>query len=158
MVVACGRRLTMNPIRRPYVFSPVYNASKAALHAYSDTLRVELSPFDVRVLVLVTGGVKTDLARTDRTLPEGSYYTPLADVYKGRLTYANKVGVDPEIYAKRVVYQILAEGFFASVRNALSFGARSRWLWEGTGATLVWFTSNFLPRALLVSILKVCEP
>lgn len=29
----------------PYVFGSVYNATKAALHQYSNTLRVELAPF-----------------------------------------------------------------------------------------------------------------
>jgi 1-acylglycerone phosphate reductase len=29
----------------PVPFSSVYNASKAALHAYSNTIRVELAPF-----------------------------------------------------------------------------------------------------------------
>lgn len=29
----------------PYVFGGAYNATKAALHAYSDTLRVEIEPF-----------------------------------------------------------------------------------------------------------------
>ena len=40
----------------PYVFGSVYNASKAALHTYSDTLRVELAPLEVKVIVVVTGG------------------------------------------------------------------------------------------------------
>jgi 1-acylglycerone phosphate reductase len=29
----------------PYVFGSAYNATKAALHSYSETLRVELKPF-----------------------------------------------------------------------------------------------------------------
>lgn len=139
-------------IGRPYAFSPVYNASKAALHAYSDTLRVEISPFGVRVMVIVTGGVKSNLARVDRTLPDGSYYTPLADVYKQRLLLAQRVGIDNEVYAKQVVDRILAQGLFASAMNLLSFGGRSRYMWEGASAPLVWFATNFLPKALLVSL------
>ena len=56
----------------PYVFGSVYNASKAALHSYSDTLRLELAPFDVRVLVVVTGGVKSRIARRERIRQFGS--------------------------------------------------------------------------------------
>jgi len=29
----------------PYVFGSAYNATKGALHSYSDTLRVEMKPF-----------------------------------------------------------------------------------------------------------------
>ncbi|KAI4125356.1 MAG: hypothetical protein LQ347_005399, partial [Umbilicaria vellea] len=56
----------------PYVFGSVYNASKAALHAYSNTLRVELEPFGVKVMTVVTGGVQSRIARTERWLPQGS--------------------------------------------------------------------------------------
>jgi 1-acylglycerone phosphate reductase len=39
----------------PYVFGSAYNATKAALHAYSNTLRIELAPFGVKVITVVTG-------------------------------------------------------------------------------------------------------
>ena len=47
----------------PYVWGAPYNAVKAALHTYSDTLRVELAPLGVRVITVVTGGVKSNIAR-----------------------------------------------------------------------------------------------
>ena len=56
----------------PYVFGSVYNAFKAALHSYSDSLCVELAPFGVDVITVVTGVVKSNIARTKRTLPEDS--------------------------------------------------------------------------------------
>ncbi|RYP78221.1 hypothetical protein DL771_000698 [Monosporascus sp. 5C6A] len=34
----------------PYIYGASYNASKAALHHWSNTLRLEMSPFDVRVI------------------------------------------------------------------------------------------------------------
>ena len=43
----------------PYVFASCYSATKAALHSYSNTLRLELAPFGVRVVTVVTGGVKS---------------------------------------------------------------------------------------------------
>lgn len=36
-----------------------YSASKAAVSSLSDTLRVELAPFGVKVITLVTGTVQT---------------------------------------------------------------------------------------------------
>jgi len=71
----------------PYVFGSMYNANKAALHTYSDTLRVELAPLGVRVVTVVTRAVKSNITRTHRTLPDDSYYCPLAD-HEGRLTHS----------------------------------------------------------------------
>ena len=45
----------------PYVFGSVYNASKAALHAYANTLRVEMAPLGVKVQVVVTGGCEDEV-------------------------------------------------------------------------------------------------
>lgn len=53
----------------PYVYGLVYNATKAALHAYSDTLRIELAPFDVRVMVVVTGGVTSNIVKRSESCP-----------------------------------------------------------------------------------------
>ena len=45
----------------PLPLGAVYNASKAAMSMYANTLRVEMRPFGVRVVDIVTGGVKTEM-------------------------------------------------------------------------------------------------
>lgn len=55
----------------PFVAGSVYNASKGALHSYLNTLRVELRPFHVKVINIVTGGVKTPIWDNEITLRPG---------------------------------------------------------------------------------------
>lgn len=57
----------------PFPWSSVYNASKAALHLYTASLKLEMKPFDVRVVTFATGGVRTSIEDT-RPLAEGSSY------------------------------------------------------------------------------------
>jgi 1-acylglycerone phosphate reductase len=72
----------------PYVFGSVYNATKGALQAYSNTLRLELAPFGVRVILVVTGGVQSRIARTDRILSEDSLYLPISADYTRRVKHS----------------------------------------------------------------------
>lgn len=92
----------------PYVFGSCYNASKAALHQYSNTLRVELAPFGVKVITIITGGVKSNIARMDRVLTPDSIYQPLAQEYIRRTKHSQEVGMPTEKYARDVVSQVLA--------------------------------------------------
>ncbi|GAM33286.1 succinate-CoA ligase beta subunit [Talaromyces pinophilus] len=89
----------------PYVFGSVYNASKAALHSWSDTLRVELAPFGVKVTTVITGGVKSRIARTDRDLPPNSLYRPIDPEYQRRTKHSQEGGMPHEEYARSVVSQ-----------------------------------------------------
>ncbi|GES60962.1 NAD(P)-binding protein [Aspergillus terreus] len=53
----------------------VYNASKAALMSWSETLRLEVQPFNIRVISLVTGAVATNvMSHSNINLPENSLY------------------------------------------------------------------------------------
>lgn len=118
----------------PYVFGSVYNASKSALHGYTRTLRVELAPFGVDVVNIVTGGVKSRIARTERTLRPGSLYLPLETEYNRRVKHSQEVGMPNQEYARKVA------AAFAKKR-------RSVIIWEGALARLVRFMSNWLPRS-----------
>jgi len=120
----------------PYVFGSVYNATKAALHAYSDTLRVELAPFGVKVVVVKTGGVVSNISRTHRELPEGSLYLPLKEEYEMRQTHSQANAIPNEVYARSVVRQVLHRPSRDTV-------------WEGGKSWLVWFISSFFPRRVL---------
>ncbi|KAF4556713.1 Short chain dehydrogenase-like protein 48 [Elsinoe fawcettii] len=94
----------------PYVFGSVYNASKAALHSYGDTLRVELEPLGVDVVTIVTGGVKSNIGRIERHLKPDSRYRDAEEEYAHRQKYAAEVGMRSEEYARRVCKRVLGGG------------------------------------------------
>jgi short-subunit dehydrogenase involved in D-alanine esterification of teichoic acids len=45
----------------PFPITPTYNATKAALHSFSDSLRVQAADTGVQVIELVPAGVRTTL-------------------------------------------------------------------------------------------------
>jgi 1-acylglycerone phosphate reductase len=122
----------------PYVFGSVYCATKAALHGYTDTLRLELAPFDVRVVNVITGGVKSNIARTERALRKDSIYLPVAEDYEKRLTHSQSLGMPTDDYARTVVAQLT--------------GSRKKTIWAGAKAWLVWWLTGYMPKFVLVSI------
>jgi len=126
----------------PYAFGSVYNASKAALHGYTNTLRVELAPLGVSVINIITGAVKSNIARTHRELPEGSYYTPLAAEYESRLTHSQQLGMDTEQYAQNCVRHVLGGDKWLGL-------LKRRWVWDGKMSWVVWFAWSYLPHLVL---------
>jgi short-subunit dehydrogenase len=51
-------------------FASTYAASKAALTRFSDSLRMELAPFNIKVATIKPGGVKSDIAHNAREKTE----------------------------------------------------------------------------------------
>jgi 1-acylglycerone phosphate reductase len=122
----------------PYPFGSTYNASKAAVHAYSDTLRLELQPFNVKVTTVLTGRVKSNLARSKRELPPGSMYVPIEDMYNARVNHGLEDSMPADAYCKSVVSQLLVS-------------EPKGWLWEGKSSWSVWFMSGFMSKQRVVS-------
>jgi 1-acylglycerone phosphate reductase len=112
-----------------YVYSSIYNASKAALHAYSDTLRLELEPFGVRVMVAVTGGVQSNIARTERLLPDNSLYRPVEREFDARVKHSQSNAMDTRMYARGLV------------REALKSQPK-QWVWRGNMAHAIKWAWN----------------
>lgn len=82
-------------------FSGAYCASKAALHALSDALRMELAPFGIRVMTVQPGGIQTRFGesskeRVDRVLNSRSWYWTLEDHIRARaeISQINAMAVD----------------------------------------------------------------
>ncbi|KAI2468603.1 short chain dehydrogenase [Annulohypoxylon bovei var. microspora] len=120
----------------PYVYGASYNASKAALHHYGNTLRVEMKPFGVRVVNVISGEVSTNVLKTDqraqRQLPPASLYRALATDFVNHIGRTPKT-ITPDEYAMRVIKEI-------------TNNAPKAWLWHGARSGFVRWCDMLLPR------------
>lgn len=62
----------------PFPWQGWYNASKAAVSSLNNQLRLELSPFDVKVISVIAGGFTSNFFDNSpvKTLPNNSLYAP----------------------------------------------------------------------------------
>jgi len=118
----------------PYAFGAAYNASKGALHSYGNCLRVELEPFNIKVITIVTGGIQSNIASHRRDLPPNSLYQPMnEDFVTKRQGHSQKRAMPTAVYARSVVA--------ATLRSS-----PKAWVWSGRMALLTWFVDTFFPR------------
>lgn len=92
-------------------FSGAYCASKAALHAFSDALRLELKSFGIRVMTLRTGAIKSNFGNKSREgasqfFSEESLYKSLESYILKRANGSQVVATPPEVLAKIVVKMV----------------------------------------------------
>ena len=137
LIAAKGRIVNIGSIA-PVVtlpFSSAYNASKAALHAYGDTVRVELAPFGVRVTTVVTGGVKSNIVKNaQQSLAKGSLFYPVKEAFEARVNLSQgDTSWEAREYADRVVREILGAG-------------EGREVWMGGFAGVAWWVGNVLQK------------
>ncbi|KAI0176018.1 putative short-chain dehydrogenase/reductase [Hypoxylon sp. FL1284] len=110
-------------------YQVAYCASKAAVHAAARSLRVELAPFGVRVVTLMTGSVRTQLfANASSRIPDGSLYRPIADTIENRDFLKNARFVEPDVFARQVVGDLLRPN-------------PARTVWAGGLSTVAWILS-----------------
>jgi len=87
-------------------FAGVYCATKAAMHALSDSLRMELAPFNVAVVVVQVGAIKTNIGEAaTKTIIETTHsvYAPLIEYIRARAVASQKDPTPAEEFSKVLV-------------------------------------------------------
>lgn len=120
--------------KAPIPWQGYYNASKAAVNILSDQLRLELSPFGVGCICVITGAIKTHFFDNSPgiKLPADSLYAPGKDIIESIAggSLVEKNGMDVDVYAEGVV------------KNALrSNPTKVQWL--GASTRPIWFVGTF---------------
>ena len=136
-------------------FQSTYNASKAAMAAFSDAQRLELQPFGIRVVDLKTGLVESNFQKNQRqnrefSLPAESIYKDAKDVVERTTRGAifEGSGIPSQQWAKLVVGDLLrsnpppniwrgAQVWPVRIGSMLPFGALDNTVKKLTGMTEV---------------------
>lgn len=125
-------------------FAGAYNASKAAAANLTEVLRLELAPFGISVINLMTGSVRSTFHDNAprATLPSTSIYNVAKEIIEKAMSGgdAAATGSDPVKWAEEVVQD-------------LSKSNPPYWVWKGKYSILVRIAS-FLPVGFLDGSIK----
>ncbi|MEN5151614.1 SDR family oxidoreductase [Pseudomonas orientalis] len=127
-------------------FAGAYCASKAAVHALSDALRMELAPFGVRVMEVQPGAINTSFAKNagaqaELLINEQSPWWPLREGIRAR-SQASQDKPTP------------ASDFAADVLKAVQQARPPRLLRSGNGSRALPLMAALVPKGLLEKVLK----
>ncbi len=124
-------------------FAGVYSASKAALHAITDALYMECLPFNISVVLVSSGGARSDILKRESQNAAPiltTLYTDYVDVIRSKM--------DPKLTAAATPLDEYARGL---VRKVLRKDP-PRYFSIGFGSTLIWVVRQF-PRGWIYRLL-----
>ena len=93
-------------------FAGAYCSTKAAVTAFSDCLRMELAPFNIQVITVQPGGIRSNLAdNADKDLERfrKTPYGPIQDFIIKRAHASQKNATLAEVFAKKLVDKLVLE-------------------------------------------------
>ncbi|KZT73523.1 oxidoreductase [Daedalea quercina L-15889] len=140
----------------PAPWGGIYGSTKAALGRLSEILYMEVAPFNIRVMHVSPGGVKSNIAthalnHWQLSLREDSFYKPWFDsIARSIDESAGPLSITAEQFAKKVVkealkpnpprYMTLGAGAFGSALLQWLPRAFVCWLmWQLVGGEGLWF-------------------
>ena len=127
-------------------FAGAYCASKAAVHALSDALRLELAPFGIGVLEVQPGAIASSFGanasrEAESLIGEGSPWWPLREGIRARANASQDKPTPAEQFARELL---------AAVRG----GKRPRLLRLGNGSRALPLLATLIPKGWLDAVLK----
>jgi 1-acylglycerone phosphate reductase len=118
----------------------VYAATKSAVHALTDALEMECRPFNIKVMLVAPGGVKSKIvANQSYNPPPDTLYAKHIEKILAVQNISQSSPMPTDDFAKQVVTKALAP----SPPSYMTLATRS---------TLFWFLT-FLPRIWVLSSL-----
>jgi len=95
-------------------FAGAYCASKAALHSFSDALRMELHPFGIEVMAVQPGSIKSNfgeasMEKASSNFSKNSWYKSLESSILKRANGSQIVSTPTAVFAKKIV-QLVKSG------------------------------------------------
>ena len=115
-----------------YPFSAAYSNSKAAVHSLNDALRSELSPFNIRVLLVAPGAIRSSFGENaTKAIDYPSESSPFSSAravldYRATVSQQNKP-TEAKVFAKWVRKE--SEKSYWFQRHYLTIGKKSFFGW-----------------------------
>ena len=127
-------------------FSGAYCATKAAVHALSDALRMELQPFGIDVITIQPGAIRSEFGDTAGRSEAvrnaaASRYAAIADAIRARAGASQQHATSTAEFARRLVDALVSPSPRATVRI-------------GSGSTLLPVLARWLPQRLRDALLR----
>ncbi|KAI0003800.1 oxidoreductase [Russula compacta] len=92
----------------PLPWGGIYSATKSAVHAITNALEMECRPFNIKVMLVAPGGVKSNIAANQYyDPPPDTLYSKYAERILGRRNLSQSSPMPTDVFSKQVVTKAL---------------------------------------------------